>query len=66
MSYEHFNVVVFYIANTYFKIKISIKAYEISLTIFLPLNLIIGKFTLVLKLTSQNVFCWTQICYDVR
>jgi len=34
---------------------------------FLPFNSIIGKFTLILKnlmLISQNVFSWTQICYN--
>jgi hypothetical protein len=42
---------------------LSIKAYNISI-IFLPLNLMTGKFTLKLKLISQNVFCWTQIGSD--
>lgn len=32
---------------------------------FFPLNLIIGKFTLILKIKTQNRFCRLQICYVV-
>jgi hypothetical protein len=60
VKYNNFKMII-----THFKMIISIKAYSIAYIIFLALNLIIGKFTLILKLTSQNVFCWTQICYDV-
>jgi len=48
---------------THLKIKITINAYEI---IFLPLSLIIGKLTLLLKLTAYNWFEWTTIFYVVR
>jgi hypothetical protein len=35
---------------TFFKIIVSIKAYDFAEIIFLALNLIIGKFSLILKL----------------
>jgi hypothetical protein len=42
---------------TRLKIKILIKAYEMTQITLLPLSLIIGKLTLILNLTSQKVFC---------
>lgn len=33
-----------------------------DITMFLPLRLLISKFALNLKLTTLNLFCWTNIC----
>jgi len=52
MSYDHFKVLIFRIAITQFKIKILIKAYAMPWIIFLPLSLIIGQSTLILKQTA--------------
>jgi hypothetical protein len=66
VSYEHFKVVILCIALSDFKNDYINKSIVIFLIIFSSLNFIKGKFTLILKLTLQNVFYWTQICYDVR
>jgi hypothetical protein len=47
---------------TYLKIIISIKRYVRPWLIILPLNFIIGQFTLISKLTAQYWNWWTKIC----